>query len=276
MKLLVFFLSLMLPFAALANEEPFGDRLLGDAYGLNSYLAKSGIEATLDYQGNIWFAEGSSRYVDLVQLRTTFNNEKLLGLKGNTVSIAAIATNGASINNASIDSLQGVDNIETVSGGIRLYEAWFEQSIAELNLSILIGLRDLNVEFAATPMSANFTVPTFQIGQAFAQSGTNGPSVYPTTSLAARVKYNPTENTFVSVGVFDGVPGDPARTKGSAIRFGKDDGLLLVGEAGFTPTAESNEDEWDKISVGGWRYTSDQPDLASGLGKHQEGLYQSN
>ena len=201
------------------------------------------------------------------------DGEKLFGIKGNTVSVSVITTNGTTTNGSTVGSTQGIDNSEVASNSVRVYEAWMQQNFLDDRLSVLVGLHDLNSEFAATSVSDNFLVPTFQIGQSFAQSGVNGPSVYPTTSLAGRVKYKPTGESYVSVAAFDGVAGDPNRTSSSAVRFGKHDGLLLIGEVGFTPKAADTDDEVNKLALGGWRYTEKQPDLVSGNSERSQGLY---
>lgn len=263
---------------ATAADAPYSDKLLGDLAGKRSALAAKGIDVSLDYQGDIWAVTSGGKkrittYLDFIELRTTIDGEKLFGIKGNTVSVSLVDSNGTTTNASTVGSTQGMDNSEVAVNGVRLYEAWVQQNFLDGRLSLLVGLHDLNTEFASTPVSDNFLVPTFQIGQSFAQSGSNGPSVFPTTSLAGRVKFKPTDISYVSAAVYDGIPGAPQRTSGTAVHFGKKDGLLLVGEAGLTPKATDTDAEVNKLALGGWNYTSDQPDLATGEGKTQQGLY---
>jgi porin len=77
------------------------------------------------------------------------------------------------------------------------------------------------------------------------------------------VKVKPTESTYVAAAAYDGVPGDPNRTTGSAIAFDQKDGLLLVSEIGFTPKAADTEDEVNKLAIGGWMYTGAFNDLTA-------------
>lgn len=123
-------------------------------------------------------------------------------------------------------------------------------------------------------------LPTMQIGQAFAQSGQNGPSIFPNTGLAARVKYMPTETSYVSVAAFDGVPGSLSQPHGTHIDLGDKDGALLVTEAGITPPAPDGVDGTpNKFGIGAWMYTAKQDDLvkldANGNPKQQRqaGVY---
>jgi porin len=121
-------------------------------------------------------------------------------------------------------------------------------------------LHDLNTEFLAPDASANFLKPVMQVGQPLAQTGKNGPSIFPNAGLAARLKYTPTEVTYLSAAIFDGVPGNTAHPYASRVDLHKGDGGLLVAEAGWTPQAH-DDDMPHKIAVGTWAYTNRADDL---------------
>ncbi|MBX9726719.1 MAG: carbohydrate porin [Rickettsiales bacterium] len=155
-------------------------------------LADAGVEFSLTYDGDLaGVADGGLKrlvtYLDFIEFRTTFDNEKLFGLKGNTVSFSLIDSNGTTTNGSTVGSTQGTNNSEVGPGGngVRLYEAWVQQNFLDDRVSVLLGVHDLNTEFVATTVSDNFITPTFQIGQTFAQSGENGPSVFPNTACRA-------------------------------------------------------------------------------------------
>jgi porin len=229
-------------------------------------LADAGVEFSLTYDGDLWgVASGGLKrrvtYLDFIELRITLDNEKLFGLKGNTVSVSLIDSNGTTTNASTVGSTQGIDNSEVSGRGVRLYEAWTQQNFLDDRISILLGVHDLNTEFAATTISDNFLTPTFQIGQSFAQSGEGGPSVFPNTALAARLKVKPTEDSYAAFTVYDGVAGTPGSRTGSGIRLNKKDGALLVGELAYVPPAADSDAELNKLAVGVWNYTSGLDDL---------------
>ena len=231
-------------------------------------LADAGVEFSLTYDGDLAsVADGGRKrlvtYLDFIEFRTTFDNEKLFGLKGNTVSFSLIDSNGTTTNGSTVGSTQGTNNSEVGPGGngVRLYEAWVQQNFLDDRVSVLLGVHDLNTEFVATTVSDNFITPTFQIGQTFAQSGENGPSVFPNTALAARLKVKPTEDSYAAFAVYDGVAGAPATDKGTGIRLKKKDGVLLVGELAYVPPAADSDAELNKLAVGVWNYTSGLDDL---------------
>lgn len=197
-----------------------------------------------------------------IDVKFELDGQKLFGIKGNKSLVYFINNNGSHPNASQVGSIQGIDNIEVGTDTAKLYELWTEQSFFGETLSVLIGLHDLNSEFMVNDMTANFIKPTFQVNQEFAQSGQNGPSIFPTTSLAGRVKYLPTEESYAMAAVFDGVPGNPSRPHGTHIDLRSRDGLLLIAEAGFTPKAADQGDSApNKFALGAWMYTKKFDDL---------------
>ena len=180
-------------FATEAEKDPYADNLLNNWGGARTKLADKGIDITVEYKADVWnLAAGGlkkgSNYIDNLDVKFALDGEKLFGLKGNKALVYFINNNGSSPNASRVGSAQGIDNIEVATNAFKLYELWDEQSFLDDKLSILVGLHDLNSEFMVNDMTANFIKPTLQVNQEFAQSGKNGPSIFPTTSLAARVK----------------------------------------------------------------------------------------
>lgn len=166
-----------------------------------------------------------------------------------------------------------VSNIETGVKAARLYEAWIEQEFADGQLSVLAGLYDFNSEFDALQSSALLINPAHGIGNDIAQSGENGPSIFPVTSLGLRIQAKASDRLTLRIAVLDGVPGNPARPKRTSIKLGNGDGAFIAGEADF------KLDNWRLIG-GLWSYTArfDDP-LASEIagasvaGSGNRGLY---
>jgi len=129
-----------------------------------------------------------------------------------------------------------------------LYEAWVSQDFLDGKFSILTGLHDLNSEFYVTPSAGLFIASTYGIGSEFAVTGENGPSIFPTTSLAFRAKLQPTETFYLQAAVFDAIAGNPDKPKGTHIHLKKKDGSLLITEIG------TNSD-FGNYLVGLWQYT---------------------
>lgn len=189
------------------------------------------------------------RVLDDLQLFGDINLDKAVGWKGATAHFELLNNSGA-MPNDDAGTLQGVDNIEVTRQRARLFEAWVEQGFGD-KASVRAGLYDLNSEFYSNDSAGMLLAPAFGIGSELAATGPNGPSIFPSTSLAVRVRWTPNEHVYAEAAALNanaGVLGDPGGIKTSF-----DNGLLLIGEAGWTGGG--------KIAVGTWRYTDKQDDI---------------
>ncbi|HKE96144.1 MAG TPA: carbohydrate porin, partial [Povalibacter sp.] len=96
--------------------------------------------------------------------------------------------------------------------------------------------------------------PSHGIGPDFSQSGENGPSIFPNTSLGIRVLTTSGPWTFQAA-VLDGVPGDPDHPDRSGIHLSADEGALLIAEVGH------HTDSGARVAAGYWHYTAQFADL---------------
>ena len=271
-------------FATAPEKDPYEGYLLNNWGGVRNKLADKGIDVTVEYKADVWnLAAGGlnkgTSYNDNLDIKFALDGDKLFGLQGNKAMIYFINNNGSAPNRR-VGSVESIDNIEVGTDTFKLYEFWDEQSFMDDKLSVLVGLHDLNTEFMVNDMTANFIHPTFQVNQEFAQTGKNGPSVFPNTSLAARVNYAPTKETYIMAAVFDGVPGNPDHPKGTHIDFESGDGALYIAEIGFTPpAAEPGDSLPNKFAIGAWAYSDKFDDLVAvdsagnPLKKRSEGVY---
>jgi porin len=195
-------------------------------------------------------ASKSGRFLDNLDLTADVNLEKAIGWRGGTLH-AYLLNNSGGMPNDQAGTLQGIDNIEVSMPRAKLYELWLSQDFAGGKGSVLVGLYNLNSEFYANASAGLLLAPPFGIGSELAATGPNGPSIFPSTSLAVRLAYKG-EGGFYGRGAIlnahAGVPGDPGGP-----RFTLDDGALVIGEVGI---------EGDNhLAVGAWRYTRKQDDI---------------
>ena len=255
--------------------------LTGDWGGVRTSLLNKGIGADIVYKFDVMSnttggAKTGTETLDDLDIKLSIDGEKLFNSKGTTAMIYFLNNNGSRPGSTLVNDAEGVDNIQVRTPGAKLYEAWVQQNFMDDQLSVLAGLYDLNSEFYVTDSSGLFLRPTFGIGTDMGQSGENGPSIFPVTSVGLRFKVLPNRDFCVQAVVLDGVPGDPANPKGTRIRFDRSDGALIVGEADYLPGGESPK---GKIGVGVWGYTKKFDDLAevdsSGnpIKRRSEGLY---
>ncbi|MFZ3018890.1 MAG: carbohydrate porin [Gallionella sp.] len=187
-----------------------------------------------------------------------FDLDKLAGLSGASAFVQYHVQHGNQLINAYTGSFAGVTNIETGASTGQFYQAWLQQNFAGDSLSVLAGLYAVDSEFYVTDTSGLFLQPPYGMSAEMAQTGRNGPPVFPMGALGLRLKYTG-DAYYAQVAVNDGVPGNPNNAHGTQIRFNQGDGSLAVAEFGYTP--ETAEGQYDKTAIGLWRYTARAADL---------------
>ena len=225
------------------------------------------IDAT--YTFDLWRAASGgvrrgTRYLDNLDVVAEADMERLIGWDGAFIHIYGLYNNGRSLTDLLGDA-QATSNIETGTKAVRLYEAWINQRIGT-SASLKVGLYDLNSEFDALDAGGLFMGSAHGIGTDISQSGLNGPSIFPSTSLSARIAFEPAAGWTVRAAILDGVPGHPSRPKRTAIKLGGGDGALLIGEI-EAPLPEG------KLLFGHWSYTAHFDDFASGSARGNDGWY---
>tara|TARA_R110002167_G_scaffold6671_11_gene31402 strand:- start:2221 stop:2970 length:750 start_codon:yes stop_codon:yes gene_type:complete len=193
----------------------------------------------------LWNTQGGiktgGRYLDNLDLTLE------AGVGDGVVFVYGIYNNSTEFSATLVGDSQTVSNIDS-GEHFRIYEAWYLHPFARGEGSIKAGLIDLNSEFDATETAGLFLNSSHGIGPDFSQTGENGPSIFPSTSLAVRVDYQLSDQLKVRIGAFDAVPNDPDRPK--RMKLSWDEGTLLAGELDFGKVSEV------RVVAGVWSYTS--------------------
>lgn len=210
----------------------------------------SAFDVSVSYTADVWRNSGGARdgwrYLDNLDVTAELDLDAAAGWSGARAFAYVLYNNGRSLSDLTGDA-QAASNIETGVRALRLYEAWIEQDVAP-GASVKLGLYDVNSEFDALEASSLFIGSAHGVGTDFSQSGGNGPSIFPVTSLGIRVQAQPVAGLTLRAAVLDGVPGDPDHPRRTTIRLGHGDGALLVGEADWTRGPV-------RVLAGGWAYT---------------------
>ena len=214
----------------------------------------SPVNLSVLYIGELWRnASGGirrgDRYLDNLDVTLKIDADRVVGWHGATLFVYGLYNNGHAFSGDLVGDAQTVSNIETGVRAPRLYQAWVEQRFAGDRASIKIGLYDLNSEFDTTNVGSLSLLSSHGIGPEFGQSGRNGPSIFPYTSLAIRGEYKLTNRLTVRAAVLDGVPDDPDRPKRTSVHLSRSDGALGIAELNYTGASAN-------VSIGYWRYTS--------------------
>jgi len=248
--------------AALGSGALFislGDPVLAACGHSRLCEALQGLQAT--YTGEVWRntqggIKHASRYLDNLDLTWELDSTTLWDAPGGTFFFYGLYNNAAELSAEVLGDTQTVSNIDAPQA-FRLFEAWYEQTLLGDRLSLLVGLHDLNSEFDVLDTRGLFILSAHGIGTDFAQTGENGPSIFPVTSLAFRAHWRFTEAWSVRGAVYDGVPGDPDRPSKTVIDLGKGDGALGVAELAYEGASGL------VVKAGYWHYTAKFDDLTA-------------
>jgi len=185
-------------------------------------------------------------------------------------TLSAFYNDGDSFS-ARIGDIQIASNIEADDGGVRLNEAWLEQALPWGESSLLMGKYDLNGEFDVLDAALPFVNSAFGIGTDIGASGPNGPSIYPATGLALRLRVALSDDLSLKLVAADGLPGDLDRPGRTRVALDENQGALLVAEL-------ARRGPRSRVLAGYWRYTRQRLPLCADLaacdqGQGNDGLY---
>ena len=223
---------------------------------------RQGYELAALYTADLWRnASGGSRtgsaFLDNLDLTLAVDCERAWGLKGISVFAYLLYTNGGRLSERLTGDAMTVSNIDAPAG-VRLYEAWVQWAGgAARPVSLRFGLYDLNSEFDTSDSRSLFIHSSHGVGHEFGQTGENGPSIFPVTSLGLRMAWNPAPEYLVQAVVLDGVPGERGHPDRSGVYLSAAEGMLGVAELQWSRARVR------KLSVGYWSYTARFTDVRS-------------
>lgn len=183
------------------------------------------------------------RFLDKFQVAAGLTFETATGDEG-ALYVAAHHLNGGALSAGLVGDAHGVSNIEG-PGGAELAEAWAYRTFAGGRAGLKAGVIDLNAEFDVQDVGALFLTSSHGVGAELAQTGANGPSIFPMTGLGLTLFVEPAETWTVRAGLFEA---DPSR-RGFDFDLSQDEGALVIAELErrFGETT---------ARIGAWRYTS--------------------
>lgn len=283
--------SVCLVSTANAAEEKGPDwdaqTLTGDWGGTRTSLYNNGVIWTFTHKSDFLAntSGGLKRgagWLGYTEAGVRMDMEKLLGWDSTTLYVHYHSELGNQFNSKYVGSFIGVDNIETPANTAQFNNVWVQKNLFGDSLSVLAGLYAIDSEFYVTDTSGLFIQPPYGMSNDMAQSGQNGPPIYPLGALAVRVKYtSPDKNFYAQYALADGVPGDPNNPRGTHIQLNKGDGSLSIVEFGYTPhedeptakpekageagtpepEAHEEGESFNKTAIGFWRYSTQLNDL---------------
>src|SRR5713226_3713497 len=244
---------------------------------LRNQLTNHGVQFDIRYDGEA-FADMSgglrrgATYLGNLNLQLTVDAQRLLGWPGATVFLYGLGIHGGHPSTF-VGDAQGVSNIEAPAKW-KVEEGWIQQNLFGNRFSVLMGRYDLSSEFYRLQSASLFLNSSFGMGPEFSQSGLEGPSIFPFTSVGARFAIKPIEEIVLRAAVLDGVPVE--RPNGTRKIFAKDDGVLVVAEVAYVNRPVGAEQPrtrefrigrnccgtyTGKLALGAWYYSATFDDL---------------
>ncbi len=304
----IFALITLAWFAGTANaeEEKSPDwnaqTLTGDWGGTRTNLYSKGIDLEFTHKSDVLAntsggIKRGAAWMGHTEARIKMDMGKLAGWDATSAYIHFHSDLGSKFNRDYAGTFIGVDNIETAVNTAQFFHAWIQKNFSDDRLSVLAGLYPVDSEFYVTDTSGVFIQPPYGMANDMAQSGQNGPPIFPMGALAVRVKYtSPGKNFYAQYALTDGVPGDPANPYGTHIQLNKGDGSLSVMEFGLTPQESSEppfgatkpgelvepeqkvheeHESFNKTAIGFWHYSASFNDLDPAISqlRSSEGFY---
>ena len=190
-----------------------------------------------------------SAYLQNVDVSFELDLESLFGLQNGSLFAYFLWNDDTTFSDRYSGDGQVVSSIDT-DEALRLFEFWYEHRFSDA-VNLRVGLYDLNSEFDAIDTAGLFVNSSHGVGAEYAQTGENGPSIFPSTSLAARLQWELSDRSLLRYALLDGVPGDPDDPSATAIQFNSGDGLLHAVEFNHVLAGGT------RLGAGGFLYTGE-------------------
>ncbi len=214
------------------------DTLLGDIFGIRPWLADRGIslgftmasELLRNVQGGIerqtdWDNEG----VFTLDVDTA----RLLGWGGGKLHVSALGISGSKLTRDAVQSFTTISSIEA-ERSFRLFELWYEQSLAGGAASLRVGQLAADQEFLISTNAQLFIDADFGWPTLAATDLPAGGPAYPLATPGIRLRLTDGSRNFL-IGVFNGNAApktfaDPQQVDGAGTRFALNGGVFAIAE----------------------------------------------
>jgi porin len=187
--------------------------------------------------------------------------EKAAGAKGLSFHGNVFAILGDQFSNRYLQNFMGASGIEGMTT-VRLFEAWFEQKLANDRLTVRAGQLSADAEFMTTKFSDVFTNATFTWPAATATNLPSGGPATPLAALGARFRAKLSDHLTGMIAVYDGDPagpgsGDPQERNRYGLNFRLRDPPLVIGQIEFDWAELWGKNTPGAVKLGGFRHFGD-------------------
>jgi porin len=222
--------------------------LFGDIGGLRPWLDRYGVsfglQETSEYLNNL--SGGTARggaYDGFTEFSLGVDTQKAFGLPGGVFNVSGLQIHGTNLSTRNLQTLQFASGVEA-DASTRLWELWYQQSLAGGRVDIKVGEQSVDQEFMTSEYANTFMNATFGWSALPSVDLPAGGPSYPLASPGVRVRAAPSDKITVLAGVFGGNPagsgaGDPQQSNAHGTNFSVRSGALIIGEIQYAFNAPS-------------------------------------
>ena len=215
-----------------------GNSLTGDWWGVRNFLDDSGVEFSASYTNNIaGNAVGgntqSFAYADNFSFGVQLDLEKLVGWQGALLTVSGLDRNGSNLSARNIGNqftVQQVYGSQTAS----FYGLVLEQLLLDDKVGIKLGRLSVGDDFGSSPLywlymnnGIDGNPQSLPVNTAF--------STYPAAVWGGRLRVDPSPEWFAMAGVYQATHVNLYESHGLDWSMNNSDGVIMVGQVGWTP-----------------------------------------
>jgi len=221
-----------------SNEWVDGNALTGDWWGVRNWLDDSGVEVSASYTNNIAGNPVGGRtqsfaYADNFSFGVQFDFEKLIKWHGLTLTVSALDRNGSNLSARNIGNQFTVQQVYGTETAV-FYGLVLEQRLLEDKVGIKLGRFSTGDDFASSPLywlymnnGIDGNPQSLPVNTAF--------STYPGSVWGARLRVDPSPEWFAMGGIYQATQLNLYRDQGLNWSMNNSDGVLMIGQVGWTP-----------------------------------------
>lgn len=232
-----------------ATQEPTPglwerDKLFGDLGGIRKKLEDKGVsiyatdtsEVLANPTGGI---KQNATFEGNLLVILGVDMSKLVGWPGGKFNVSGYDIYGRGLSANNLDNWSKVSYVEAPVGA-RLFELWYEQSVANDKMSLRIGQMAADQEFIISQYATLFVNSAFGWPTLPATVLPSGGPAYPLATPGVRIKAQINDQLTVLAALFNGDPAD----NGTGTSFRLDKGAFAIAEAQYSVNGD------DKTAVG--------------------------
>jgi porin len=232
------------PPAGFFNGIERSSSLLGDMWGVRSFLSKYGVTLTIletsEVLGNV--SGGVHQGVDydgLTQMQLQLDTQRAFHFYGGTFNVSGLQIHGDNLSANNLLTLQTASGIEA-DRATRVWELWYQQKfLDEDRMDVKIGEQSLDQEFMVSQNAGLFVNTMFGWPMLPSADLPGGGPAYPLAAPGIRLRVRPINGLTFLAGVFNGSPvvnntGDPQQQNPSGTSFPVNGGALAIGEVQYS------------------------------------------